>query len=1028
MAKVEDENYVSDTSSEGEGNLEQNHRKVEVQRRRRLVQKKIQFGKKNVQTKGVGEHSHVRCPITRSSAQKKRFSQKNAMERNGDANGKRKVKYPDDIDSDFEVEQCVPVDEEESEDSSEANKSVLRRSKGNTHRHKSSCSEFEDEDARNKHQREHKLLILTKIVAIYVDKQIMPLLDWELLFPNSRALVVKIINSNDNSRSTTPIADIKRLLSNDQLEVFRNSAFGKFIDLPHYKIQNQLVNLISLREVHQPRLDEMWFDFGGKIMRFGVEEFAVISGLNCNGLCKKLCYPPVPDGLFDRYFANVGLNRQSIKCLFLNRAWINDHDGVKLAKLHLLANFLMGAQDNLLFDRCFLDILDSQDCDNYPWGKEVYDYTLDYLKMSSRNKESLLQKLDGTEKRVYLYRIRGFILSLQVWFYEVCDSTDGVICTRLSVPNVPRMLNWEAHMRCGRRLIQRVFLTLPSDKFKNITPTESEKTILQLDGFFVERNEFIRNESQSTPTFSVPGATESPFIGRLNELSSNQVKIMNDLDDLKKLFTDFSTKVMHEILSLKETMLHEESGKQQDLPHDVDNQDISRTGLNDGEGAKPNDVPESSRHQENVGIHKEVDAEDFVQGNGEHNVDFDVDGFPVLTPQMMDEIDRTTEGKLKSMLTANKNDTPGVIGGLDIGIQGNQNVDDLVSVVDIPFKKIKRVKKRQVICKSCPFDTDFWDTMRFDLTSDFFEWLKVGKLKNRRKKKEGFVYYDKKNTTLSPPFDFNVDVVSDKNWFFTLYESNCFLDGSHIDVLFYYIRKIGLYALEPPSQKFTTTDNFFDQQMKSLYSLYIVNSCDPRICTIDSVIVDYMFGFKILCGESWLDVDYVLFPIHVELEGVGHWILGRLSFATRKLMIYNSYRSTDFDQVVLESVKRYSILIPIFLAMVNFVSRRADIKKNIGPYSGKAENDPLDVIFVEDLPQQLFCDCGVFVASFAEYIVSNEPINAATFDVDIERSRFSYLLYTHGKMKQEKDSESDDDSPGLLPANYRSMLVLPYTK
>ncbi|GER41323.1 integral membrane protein [Striga asiatica] len=84
-------------------------------------------------------------------------------------------------------------------------------------------------------------------------------------------------------------------------------------------------------------------------------------------------------------------------------------------------------------------------------------------------------------------------------------------------------------------------------------------------------------------------------------------------------------------------------------------------------------------------------------------------------------------------------DTPGVIGGLDIGIQGNQNVDDLVSVVDIPFKKIKRVKKRQVICKSCPFDTDFWDTMRFDLTSDLVEWLKVGKLKNRRKKKEGYL-------------------------------------------------------------------------------------------------------------------------------------------------------------------------------------------------------------------------------------------------------------------------------------------------
>ncbi|GER49471.1 1-deoxy-D-xylulose 5-phosphate reductoisomerase [Striga asiatica] len=50
----------------------------------------------------------------------------------------------------------------------------------------------------------------------------------------------------------------------------------------------------------------------------------------------------------------------------------------------------------------------------------------------------------------------------------------------------------------------------------------------------------------------------------------------------------------------------------------------------------------------------------------------------------------------------------------------NQNAGDQVPVVDIPFEKSKRVKKGPVICKSCPSDTDFWDTIRFDVTDDLF--------------------------------------------------------------------------------------------------------------------------------------------------------------------------------------------------------------------------------------------------------------------------------------------------------------------
>ncbi|GER56180.1 transcription factor Ovo-like 2 [Striga asiatica] len=51
-------------------------------------------------------------------------------------------------------------------------------------------------------------------------------------------------------------------------------------------------------------------------------------------------------------------------------------------------------------------------------------------------------------------------------------------------------------------------------------------------------------------------------------------------------------------------------------------------------------------------------------------------------------------------------------------------------------------------------------------------------------------------------------------------------------------------------------------------------------------------------------------------------------------------------------------------------------------------------------------DCGVYVAAYAEYFVSDEIIDVETFDIDIERLRFSYLLYNHGRIKQQKQAKT----------------------
>ncbi|CAA0809716.1 Domain of unknown function (DUF1985 [Striga hermonthica] len=327
--------------------------------------------------------------------------------------------------------------------------------------------------------------------------------EWQLLIPHPRDINVKVQNSNDNSKDRSTINDIKRTLTTAQLEAFRRTPFGKFLDLPHCIVQNQLINHILLREVHQNRSDEVWFDFGGKLLRFGIEEFAVITGLKCIGKTKKLNIPKISGGLHDKFLDGVELSRNHIRWQFLKKAWSCDEDAVKFAKLHLLANFLMGSQEALRIDRCYVDLIDSPECDDHAWGKEVFDFTLYYLKKSihSREQMHIYEKPEGSG---YLYRCYGLILALQTWFYEVCDTAEGVICTSVGDRDIPRLLKWEVRESYNRLFLQRTFLNLPLSKFKNIVPTEEEKLTLSLDSFFKKKMNSLGMIFHQHPLLSIP--------------------------------------------------------------------------------------------------------------------------------------------------------------------------------------------------------------------------------------------------------------------------------------------------------------------------------------------------------------------------------------------------------------------------------------------------------------------------------------------------------------------------------------------
>ncbi|KAM3340098.1 hypothetical protein P3S68_029968 [Capsicum galapagoense] len=77
------------------------------------------------------------------------------------------------------------------------------------------------------------------------------------------------------------VNELKDKFTKVQLDLFRNTCFGYFSDLPPVCIQNQLIHGMLLREVLSSRSDEIWIQVNETKLQFGLSEFAVISGLKC---------------------------------------------------------------------------------------------------------------------------------------------------------------------------------------------------------------------------------------------------------------------------------------------------------------------------------------------------------------------------------------------------------------------------------------------------------------------------------------------------------------------------------------------------------------------------------------------------------------------------------------------------------------------------------------------------------------------------------------------------------------------------
>uniref|UniRef100_A0A3Q7I4F4 Ubiquitin-like protease family profile domain-containing protein n=1 Tax=Solanum lycopersicum TaxID=4081 RepID=A0A3Q7I4F4_SOLLC len=111
---------------------------------------------------------------------------------------------------------------------------------------------------------------------------------------------------------------------------------------------------------------------------------------------------------------------------------------------------------------------------------------------------------------------------------------------------------------------------------------------------------------------------------------------------------------------------------------------------------------------------------------------------------------------------------------------------------------------------------------------------------------------------------------------------------THIDVIFYYLRKKGKYETNC-NVRFTTTDCVFKTKItNSFFKLCDAHEDKKNFKVLDSDdIARYISGRRLLASTLWDKVNFVLIPLNIKENR--HWIFVVFDIGQRSLEVYDSF-------------------------------------------------------------------------------------------------------------------------------------------
>ncbi|XP_024030942.1 uncharacterized protein LOC112094407 [Morus notabilis] len=207
-----------------------------------------------------------------------------------------------------------------------------------------------------------------------------------------------------------------------KMPIFKESAFGHLISMSESMIYfGVLTHYLLLRQIEIEKKYELWFMVNGKPTRFGMREFALITGLNCGKIPESYVVLKASNNirLLEYFKAHVVLVADLKKLFTKNK--IKGSDKAKIAIIYFLAQVLLSEDEKKTVPLDWLSYVDDLEFFNsYPWDRVSFECTLRSLKKNLKEK---FQK--------WVWAIKTF-------------PTIGATFAKMIDGRLPRILKWEA--------------------------------------------------------------------------------------------------------------------------------------------------------------------------------------------------------------------------------------------------------------------------------------------------------------------------------------------------------------------------------------------------------------------------------------------------------------------------------------------------------------------------------------------------------------------------------------------------------
>ncbi|KAF3682941.1 hypothetical protein FXO38_01023 [Capsicum annuum] len=138
--------------------------------------------------------------------------------------------------------------------------------------------------------------------------------------------------------------DIKSYFGEDVLGAFRNTLFEIFLDLPQCNWIGQISKCILMLEIQQDIKDEIHVCVQGKIFKFTMLGFVIITGLKCTDDIDEFMYTSSSKSpLMSKYFSESGggITRSKLITRVKMRNFENSKDAFNLAILYFVHTFML---------------------------------------------------------------------------------------------------------------------------------------------------------------------------------------------------------------------------------------------------------------------------------------------------------------------------------------------------------------------------------------------------------------------------------------------------------------------------------------------------------------------------------------------------------------------------------------------------------------------------------------------------------------------------------------------------------------